>query len=88
MYNVLTIYEAKSNLSKYIKRAQAGETFMIGSYGQASVSLSPIVRPSTKKRKLGGYKGQILYNSYTFDDIDPEIQAMFYGSTPTKKAKL
>jgi antitoxin (DNA-binding transcriptional repressor) of toxin-antitoxin stability system len=39
MSDVLTIYEAKTNLSKYVKLARAGKPSYIGSYGEKQVVL-------------------------------------------------
>jgi antitoxin (DNA-binding transcriptional repressor) of toxin-antitoxin stability system len=51
MNDVLTIYEAKTNLSKYIKRAEAGEKFYIGAYGKRKVMLS--IAPEKQPINIG-----------------------------------
>lgn len=78
MNKVITIYEAKTNLSKLVKKAQAGETIYIGAYGQAQAVISPV--PSHKSINLGvwknkkiGYKGDIVSS-------DPEITKLFEDS--------
>jgi prevent-host-death family protein len=43
--------EAKTNLSKLVALAQAGEDVVIGNRGNAAVRLVPVERP--KKRTLG-----------------------------------
>lgn len=47
MNKVIPIYEAKTQLSKLVKKAQAGETIYIGAYGQpqAIISAAPIKKP-------------------------------------------
>lgn len=51
MTDVVPIYEAKTNLSKLVKRANAGETIYIGAYGHAEAILAPI--PVRKPIRLG-----------------------------------
>ncbi|HET8992084.1 MAG TPA: type II toxin-antitoxin system prevent-host-death family antitoxin [Candidatus Saccharimonadales bacterium] len=52
MQKVITIHEAKTHLSKYIKVAQDGQPVYIGGYGKAEVMLVPAEKP-TKQIKLG-----------------------------------
>lgn len=42
MADVVPIHEAKTHLSKLIKRAHQGETILIGSYGKAEAVLGPL----------------------------------------------
>lgn len=51
MTEVVPIYEAKTNLSKLVKRANAGETIYIGAYGHAEAILAPV--PVRKPIRLG-----------------------------------
>ena len=46
MKDVLTIYEAKTNLSKYVRRAKAGMPSYIGTYGQREVMLVSVDVPA------------------------------------------
>jgi antitoxin (DNA-binding transcriptional repressor) of toxin-antitoxin stability system len=41
MNKVISIYEAKTNLSKLVKKAQAGETIYIGAYGHTQAVIAP-----------------------------------------------
>jgi prevent-host-death family protein len=71
MNNVLTIYEAKTNLSKYIKRVKAGESFYIGSRGSNEALLTSV----SKKRsvKYGVASNNIKYigdTDFTKKDLD------------------
>lgn len=79
MSEVIKIYEAKTNLSKLVKKAQAGETIYIGAYGQPQAVISPI--PAKKPLKLGIWKHKKI--AYKDEDIigpDPEIAAEFEKS--------
>lgn len=66
MNKTISIYEAKTNLSKYIQQAKAGKPVSIGSYGKEEVLL--VAAPKIKPLKLGiwahkkkGYKdGDII----------------------------
>ncbi len=78
MSKVVTIYDAKTNLSKYIKQAKAGQPVYIGSYGQKEVVLMP-AKPDKPTIKFGVAAGQFKYKDSDFEGIDPDIQKMFYG---------
>jgi prevent-host-death family protein len=67
---VIDIDEAKSNLSKLLKRAEAGEEIIIAKAGKPVARLGPYRESSTvPKRKPGGWKGKgkILPG---FDEMD------------------
>lgn len=51
MPKVINIYDAKTNLSKLVKKAKAGETIYIGAYGQPEAVISPL--PAKKKINVG-----------------------------------
>lgn len=51
-----TIHEAKSQLSKLIQRALAGEDVVIAKAGKPVVRLVPIEQKPVQRR-LGGWKG-------------------------------
>jgi prevent-host-death family protein len=48
MNKTITIYDAKTNLSKYIKQAKAGIPVYIGSYGEQEVVLMAAKPKKTK----------------------------------------
>ena len=64
-----SIHEAKTNLSKLIQRALAGEEVIIANAGKPVVKLVPIEAP-TKKPKFGGWKGEV----WMADDFDAELE--------------
>ena len=78
MNKVVNIYDAKTNLSKYIKQAKAGHPVYIGSYGEKEVVLMA-AKPDKAKIKFGTAAGQFKYKDSDFEGIDPDIQEMFYG---------
>jgi antitoxin (DNA-binding transcriptional repressor) of toxin-antitoxin stability system len=54
MDKVINIYEAKTNFSKLVKKAQAGETIYVGAYGQPQAIIAPA--PQVKKPNIGVWK--------------------------------
>ncbi len=69
MTKTITIHEAKTHLSRYIKQAKSGKTIYLGSYGQPEVKLVAI-KPHKQVLKLGiwadkplGYKDQDIVGS-------------------------
>lgn len=81
MKNVLTIYEAKTNLSKLIKQAKEGSTIYIGAYGQPQAVLT--APPAKKPLVLGVYAHKQKKNAYQYKDLvgsDLEMNAQFEDS--------
>ena len=78
MDKAISIYDAKTNFSKLVARAKAGEQVIIGTYGKPEVMLVPYV----KKNKLN--IGVWEHKGIKFDDdivgSDPEIVKMFEDS--------
>jgi prevent-host-death family protein len=66
----VNIHEAKTNLSKLIQRALAGEEVIIARDNVPVVKLTPL--PEEKpKRQLGIAEGFVLYMA---DDFDAELE--------------
>ncbi len=73
MDKVITIYDAKTNLSKLVKRAQAGKTVYIGAFGIPQAIIAPL--PAKPKIKIGVWQGKHKI-TYSDDDLiksDPEL---------------
>jgi prevent-host-death family protein len=81
-YNV---HDAKTNLSKLIERAEAGEEVIIARRDAPAVRLVPIlvVMP---KRKFGAYKGEAKVTDAFFDAL-PENELALWEGGSTPKAK-
>ncbi len=73
------IHEAKTQLSRLIERALAGEEVIISKAGKPVVRLVPYV---TKKqpRRLGVLKGKI-WIAPDFDELPEDLAAAFRGET-------
>ena len=83
--NVVTIHEAKSNLSKLVKRAMAGETIYIGAYGKPEAELAAFSpdKQLAERRKgaFGCMKGKMVLHEGWEDPLPDEIIDLFYNST-------
>jgi antitoxin (DNA-binding transcriptional repressor) of toxin-antitoxin stability system len=81
MDKVITIYDAKANLSKLVKRAQAGKTVYIGAFGIPQAVIAPL--PTKPKIKLGVWQGKhkITYSDDDLINSDPGlVQQMTEGT--------
>lgn len=72
----VNIHEAKTHLSKLLEQVAKGERVVISKAGTPVADLVPHQRTPVV---IGGLNGQFVYDDETFDDIDPDIQRMFYG---------
>jgi prevent-host-death family protein len=79
----VNIHEAKTNLSKLIERAQAGEEIIIAKAGRPVVRLLAVERPTENKgsnpQGFGCMAGQI-WLAPDFDEPDASIEDVFYNS--------
>lgn len=67
MAKLVNMHDAKSNLSKLVEEAEAGEDVILARAGTPVVRLVP-VRPS-RKRRLGRWKGKVVMS----DDFDSPL---------------
>ena len=66
-----TVHQAKTNLSKLLRKAEKGERVVIARGKKAVAELVPIAaKPS--KRLPGRLKGKIWYSADAFDPLSPE----------------
>jgi prevent-host-death family protein len=73
----LNLYEAKTQLSKLVDRAAAGEEIVIAKAGKPMARLVPLAQP--RARKSGFLKGQI-WIADDFDETPEEIIRGFEDS--------
>jgi prevent-host-death family protein len=89
LYNV---HDAKTNLSKLIERAEAGEEVIIARRDMPAVRLVPVVA-RVPKRKFGACKGQATVTESFFDPLPVEELALWECESgggapePARKAK-
>lgn len=87
MAEVVGISEAKANLSKLVKRAEAGETIYIGAYGKVQAVLAPA--PVRKPIPLGVWadkKADFAIDEADLIRPDPDIAAEFEASISRTQA--
>ena len=76
MSETVNLYEAKTNLSKLVDRAAAGEEIVIAKAGKPKAKLVPY--RTGKRRKFGRNLLGITYIADDFDDpLPPEFQKYF-----------
>lgn len=84
MTKVITIHEAKTHFSKYIKQAKAGQPVYIGSYGRVEAKLVPAKSVPKNKLNIGVWAHKAKPNAYKDEDLvgpDPDIIVDFEEST-------
>jgi prevent-host-death family protein len=74
----VSLYDAKTGLSKLVDRAAAGEEIVITKNGVPMAKLVAVPRRD-KPREPANALG-LTYIADNFDDPDPEIEKLFYGS--------
>lgn len=77
MAKVLNLYEAKTQLSKLVEQAAAGEEIVIAKAGIPKARLVPLRKPS---RKPGGWEGRVWVSEDFDDELPPELLAGFFGA--------
>jgi prevent-host-death family protein len=79
----VNIHQAKTNLSRLIVRAEAGEEVIIARDGKPAVRLVPVRKRARRLFKPGALKG-VLQVPANFLDPDPawseEVEQLFYRS--------
>ena len=82
--NTISIHDAKTNLSRLVKRAAAGETIYIGAYGKAEAVLKAVSpdeqRAELRKGFFGCMKGKITFYEGWDDPLPDDIIDSFYNS--------
>jgi prevent-host-death family protein len=74
----VNMHEAKTQLSKLVARASAGEAIIVAKGGKPAARLGPLEQAVVpKKRKLGWLKGQIHAPDNIKAAFKDEIDAMF-----------
>ncbi len=76
----VNIHEAKTQLSKLVARAAAGEDIIVAKGGKPAARLGPL-EEAPKKRKLGWLQGQIDAPDDLKAPFKDEIDAMFGDRT-------
>ena len=77
----VNIHEAKTQLSRLVKKAAEGEPFVIAKAGRPLVKVTALVAPEAKPvKRVGFLAGQITVPDVdVWREMDKEIEMMFYG---------
>lgn len=75
----LNIHEAKTHLSRYLKRLAKGEVILLCKRNVPIAEIRPIPQDRKSKRPVGLAKGQFEVSPEFFKPLPPEITASFYG---------
>lgn len=69
---IYTIHAAKTNLSKLVARAEAGEEIVLARGKEPVVKIVPVTKKPKPKRKFGAMKGKIKIGPEFFDPLPEE----------------
>jgi prevent-host-death family protein len=67
-----TIHAAKTNLSKLVARAEAGEEIVLARGKDPVVKLTPVAVRAKPERKFGALKGKIKIGAEFFEPLPEE----------------
>ena len=81
----LNIHEAKTHLSRYLPRLEAGETIILCRRNVPIAEIKPIQKRRTKPRELGFMKGQFEVTDAFFEPLPEELLGAFEGREPSEK---
>jgi prevent-host-death family protein len=73
---IVTIHEAKTNLSRLLRKAADGEEIVISRGSQPVARLVPIVEKDVKRRP-GSLKGKLVVGTEFFDELPPDELAVW-----------
>jgi prevent-host-death family protein len=79
----VNVHEAKTNLSRYLARAEAGETIVIAKGGKPIAHLTPLpgstkdASTSDPRWFFGSMANDMVFSEQASREMDEEIAAMF-----------
>lgn len=77
---VTNLYEAKTNLSRLVDRAAAGEEIIIAKNGVPRARLLPLATVS-RPREPGGWEGQVFVSDDFDAPLPPDVTSGFMDPT-------
>ena len=83
MPTLVNVHEAKTQLSKLLRRVEAGEDIVIGRAGEPVARLTRVVPTDAPPRPLGTWRGRVEMTD-DFDTLPDEVVEAFYtpGAEP------
>ena len=77
--STVNIFEAKTNLSKLVARAEQGEEIIIARNGKPAARLTPLEPTAKPQIRFGGLKGKISVADDFDNDLPEKVLAEFEG---------
>jgi len=77
---LVNLHQAKTHLSKYLQRAERGETIILCRHNKPIAELRPLPKPSGKRRQFGQCKGRFSLGPEFFEPLPGELLAYFSGN--------
>jgi prevent-host-death family protein len=75
----INVHEAKTHLSRYLARVEAGETIVLCRHNRPVAELRPIAETKSTERVAGFDKGKFTVGTEFFEPLPPEILRAFNG---------
>jgi antitoxin (DNA-binding transcriptional repressor) of toxin-antitoxin stability system len=75
----LNVHEAKTHLSKYLARIEAGESIVLCKRNVPIAEIRPYVSTPSAPRRIGAMKGEFSVAPSFFEPLPEEILAAFEG---------
>lgn len=82
----LNIHEAKTHLSKHLRRLARGETIILCKRNIPIAEIRPLPQPGRAKRPIGLCKGMFEVPPEFFEPLPPDLLALFNGEEPENGA--
>ncbi len=79
---VVNIHDAKTHLSRYLERVEAGEEIVIGRAGRPIARLVPYTRLQRPPRRLGAWAGRVTITPGFDDPLPDDIGSALAGDRP------
>jgi prevent-host-death family protein len=80
MVTKLNVHEAKTHLSRYLDRVEAGETLILCRHNRPIAEVRPIAsKTSRRKRKFGIDEGKFEISPKFFEPLPEDLMRHFTG---------
>jgi prevent-host-death family protein len=84
---IVTVHQAKTQLSKLIARAEAGEEIVIARGREPAVKLTPVGKPAPRRR-FGSMKGRYdIPDAFFFDPLPEDELKLCEGADDENPAR-
>ena len=82
----VNVHEAKTPLSRYLARVEAGETLIICRHNQPIAELHPIVAGAGRRRRRFGLdEGKIVIPPAFFEPLPDDMLRYFHGEAEDER---